>query len=889
MAKLQLLIPRRESFLRFNIQCSQAFKFLLVCFFLVSPAISYASVVKSIHFEWGYDTALPNLAGYTLYRNNQAILEIRDPSALSIDYDVSIEGGTNIFTMTAFDQAGNRSAPSEPYIIEIPPEDGSGNILPLAQIQASFNTGEAPLIVDFDAGGSVDYDGTIVEYDWDFGDGTSAVGESVGHMFETGGVYTVTLVVKDDGGETSVDEATITVNAPAVSTNEPPVASVKSDVASGDAPLLVNFDANDSYDPDGYIVQYSWNFGDGEKAAGRMVDHTFQAPGVYQVIASVTDNEGALAEKEIAITVNGSYEPHEIAINFQPPDSPVPDGYLKDSGLSFDETRGYGWVNRSLPVGSTRDRNSSLSPDQAYDTLIRTGPSDVWELAVPNGRYAVEVCMGDATWPEGVQNVQVEGLPVVVDGLLSRDVPWLQEQQVVDVNDGMLTVTFNDTDPEVLISWIRLSPVTDNAPPVPVIKANVTTGDAPLQVQFDGSSSVDPDGMIVSYDWDINGVSVGAAQFANYTFFAPGVYTVTFSVMDDDGAVGQASTTITVKEPSNSSPVAMDGTLTVNEDGSNSGLLNANDAEGDWLTYTIVSTATKGVVTLANPSTGAYTYTPYENANGSDWFSFKVNDGSTDSNMATVNITILPVNDVPIASDDAAETGENAPVVIDVLANDTDVDGDTLEVTYVSQGANGTATISGNKVIYTPSATFSGTDSFSYDIVDGKGGSATGTVTVTVNAANKGSWQINFQPARSLTPDGYSADSGKMFDETRGYGWVNRTLHAGATRERKSSLSPDQAYDTLIRQYPTDSWELAVPNGRYAVEICMGDATWPEGFQNAQAEGVSIINNQLLSKDRRWVVSKQIVEVKDGRLTLTFNGSDSEMMLDWVKVVSAAN
>ncbi|MGH2749651.1 MAG: cadherin-like domain-containing protein [Actinomycetota bacterium] len=93
-----------------------------------------------------------------------------------------------------------------------------------------------------------------------------------------------------------------------------------------------------------------------------------------------------------------------------------------------------------------------------------------------------------------------------------------------------------------------------------------------------------------------------------------------------------------------------------------------------------------------------------------------------------------PANGPPVAEDDAAETDHGIPVTIDVLANDSDPDGDDLTIDSVTQPANGTATIDGSQITYTPDGGFAGPDSFTYTISDGKGGSDTATVIVTVHA-----------------------------------------------------------------------------------------------------------------------------------------------------------
>ncbi|MBK9713170.1 MAG: ExeM/NucH family extracellular endonuclease [Kouleothrix sp.] len=187
----------------------------------------------------------------------------------------------------------------------------------------------------------------------------------------------------------------------------------------------------------------------------------------------------------------------------------------------------------------------------------------------------------------------------------------------------------------------------------------------------------------------------------------------------------------------NAAPVANDDTLTVAEDASATTvnvLANDTDANGDSLTVTSVTQGAKGAVTLAG---GVVKYTPSADANGADSFSYTISDGRGGSDTGTVSVTITPVNDAPVANADTLTLLEDASATtVNVLANDTDVDGDSLTVTSVTQGAKGVVTLAGGVVKYTPNANASGADSFSYTIADGHGGSATGTVSVTITPVN---------------------------------------------------------------------------------------------------------------------------------------------------------
>lgn len=188
----------------------------------------------------------------------------------------------------------------------------------------------------------------------------------------------------------------------------------------------------------------------------------------------------------------------------------------------------------------------------------------------------------------------------------------------------------------------------------------------------------------------------------------------------------------------NQAPVAANDSYSTAEDTqltvASPGVLgNDTDADGDSLTAIEVSDPDNAVTLNSN---GSFTFTPAADSTASYSFTYKANDGFSDSNVATVNITVTAVNDAPVAVDDAGQTVVDQAVEIDVLANDTDIDSSGLTVTNLQTTTDegGTAAVTSGGVTYTPATGFIGSDTFTYTANDGAADSNVATVTVTVFA-----------------------------------------------------------------------------------------------------------------------------------------------------------
>jgi VCBS repeat-containing protein len=308
------------------------------------------------------------------------------------------------------------------------------------------------------------------------------------------------------------------------------------------------------------------------------------------------------------------------------------------------------------------------------------------------------------------------------------------------VNDGTV-------DSEVATVEVNIQAVND----APVAKADS------FKVKEDETLTVDANSSILKNDEDVEGSPltiklVSETAHGKLTLNEDGTFTyepkANFNGTDqfvykaNDAELDSEEQTVTIEvEAVNDAPVAEAGTLKVTEDNQAEGKLTGTDVENSELTYTIVDNGKKGTVTITDQKTGAYTYTPNPNENGKDSFTYKVNDGTMDSEVATVEVTIQAVNDAPVAKADSFKVKEDETITVDanssILKNDEDVEGDSLTAKLVSGTAHGKLTLNEDGTFtYEPKANFNGTDQFVYKANDGKLDSEEQTVTIEVEAVN---------------------------------------------------------------------------------------------------------------------------------------------------------
>ncbi len=287
------------------------------------------------------------------------------------------------------------------------------------------------------------------------------------------------------------------------------------------------------------------------------------------------------------------------------------------------------------------------------------------------------------------------------------------------VSDGQIT-----TDPVTLSLDVQ---AVNDAPQVAPVTVTVTE-DSPMLVTLDAT---DPDGDALTYTVltaPAHGTLSGTAPALTYTpapnYHGPDGFT--FAVSDGQATTDPVAASLAV-QPVNDSPEAQGQALTLAEDVSQAVTLVATDVDGDALTFTVVETQAHGTLAGIAPN---LTYTPAPNYHGPDALTFKASDGQVESNLATVSLTVTPVNDAPTAQGQSLTTPQGTALA--VTLGGTDPDGDALTFAVLAPPAHGALSGTPPSLTYTPPAGYSDSDSFTFKANDGTLDSNVATVALTV-------------------------------------------------------------------------------------------------------------------------------------------------------------
>ncbi|MEN9359293.1 MAG: hypothetical protein RL095_828 [Verrucomicrobiota bacterium] len=353
---------------------------------------------------------------------------------------------------------------------------------------------------------------------------------------------------------------------------------------------------------------------------------------------------------------------------------------------------------------------------------------------------------------------------------------------------------------------------------------------------------------------------------ANWTYTPAANYNGpdSFTFKANDGSLDSNVATVSLTvNPVNDAPVAVDQALNTAANTAVALVLSANDADGDALSYAIVTQPAHGTLSGSGSS---WTYTPANGYSGTDSFTFKANDGTIDSNLATVTVTTAPpviVNSAPVASNSSASTNEDTAVALVLAA--TDVDGNPLTYSIVSQPTKGTLSGSGANWTYTPATNTNGPDSFTFKANDGSLDSNVATVSLTVNpvndapVANGQSIAATEDTAKTLVLGATDVDGNAL----------TYTIVAAPTKGTLSGTAPNLTYTPNANYNGADSFTFKANDGTVDSNV----ATVSLSIAAVNDAPVAKALGYATSQDTAKAVTLSATDVEGSALTYTLVAS----------------
>jgi PKD repeat protein len=469
--------------------------------FQFDPSSLEVTIDTSVDFAWG------------LSHNGEVYTPSSGSDTVTVqDFNLYPDKAVTLIVVST-EQAGN---PTGSYTLNLTEygfgDGGTENQAPTADFSVDDATVETNTQVTFDASAASDPDGTIETYSWDFGDSTQKTGEVVTHSYASAGDYSATLTVTDDGGKRDQASTTIQVSDP---TSQDPTAAFtlsSSTITAGDS---VTADPSGSSD-DGTITSYEWAWGDGSSettGSATSVSHTYDSSGSYDIILTVTDDDGNSSSTSRTLTVEQASDGGENVTE-------------ETSSLS-----GY-WDSTAYTVTTTLD-----SPDSMTFELVGPSSADFDLYVTTDGRTPSAYDYDERSASYGSQET-VE----ITSGVTSSS----EFGVLVDSYDGSgdYTLTITETgsggggggDP--------------NEGPTAAATADPTEAETGTTITFDASGSSDSDGSISSYEWSLGDGTSKSGATVQHSYDSADTYNASVTVTDDDGATDSASVAVTINEPS---------------------------------------------------------------------------------------------------------------------------------------------------------------------------------------------------------------------------------------------------------------------------------------------------------------------------------------------------
>jgi outer membrane protein assembly factor BamB/PKD repeat protein len=543
--------------------------------------------------------------------------------------------------------------------------------------------------VAFTAADSTDPDGDIVAYDWSITAAADASNVSVTRTFADDGNYSVTLRVTDDQG--AVDTATTTV----VITNRPPIPNGTVTTAIPVVGDPVAFSAAESLDTDGDVVQTRWDL-DGDGQADSNVSTpttTYTDYGEQTATVTVIDDDGARNKTTFTFDVNAPPTPAVTttapvltaeSLELSAVSSADPDGTIEtyEWDLDSDGTSEAAGSTTSVefaddgtyPIQLTVTDNDGTARSLTRNVTVVNRPPNATATANDTSPTIGEPVMLDAS-----ESTDLDGAIAAVAWDLNNDGSFnVPTPQITNTfhEPGTQTVTVRVTDDDGATAQANVT-VDVNAPPEPRVNVSDPVFSNEL-VTLNASESVDPDGSIVAYDWTIEAAPDTTGATVTQSFADNGVYEVTLTVTDNDGATASVATNVTVQNrppelwltrvSPETTPIEIGEPVEYN--------VEAVDDDGTTRNATLTLTAPTGATQAVTPA-GTATVRFNGSGNWSVTATVTDDDGATATTTRTVAVNAPP--NATIIAPSRADANEQ----VTVEANATDPDGNISEYDWV--------------------------------------------------------------------------------------------------------------------------------------------------------------------------------------------------------------
>ncbi|WP_408095930.1 Ig-like domain-containing protein [Peredibacter sp. HCB2-198] len=659
---------------------------------------------------------------------------------LSCTYTPTLNAtGADSFTYKVYDSVTD-SLTNGTITINIAPVNDAPTLAATQSVSTPEDT-----VLNFNLNPGVDVEGSSLSY-------TIVSTPANGTLTCTGGTSTACTFTPDlnfDGNTTftykvndgSLDSTVATVTITVAGDNDPPVIGANQTITTNED-TAVNFTINTATD----------------------VDVPAQTLG-YKIISNPTKGtlSGCITDAAYGTVRNCTYTPNLNATGTDTFTYRANDGLVDSTGLAT-ITINITPVNDAPTLAATQ--SVSTNEDTALNITLNAGSdiegSTLTYVKLTNPANGTLTCTGGTSRAcTYTPNANFTGTDTFT----------------YNVSDGALSST-------TATVTITVNPVND--PPVPGANQSVAvTEDTLASFTINAGTDIDVPAQTLSYilitaptkgtlsNCIVTG-SYSTDRICDYTpnANATGTDTITYKVYDSLlESTTTATVTFNIAAVNDAPTVAATQSVSTPEDTPLSITLNmGSDIEGSTLTYVKLTDTTNGTITCTGGTSRACTYTPNANFNGTDTFTYRVNDGAANSNTATVTITVTPVNDPPVmAANQTYTTNDNTNLAI-TLSPATDIDGGALTYKIVTGPANGTLSgcittgVYGTDLTcnYISDANFNGTDSFTFVAYDTIANALTpATVTITVNDKTAAP-----APLLTLTSPQYTNATGVTFTAT---------------------------------------------------------------------------------------------------------------------------